>query len=294
MSTQPKQINSDKEFDPQQFRSALGQFATGITIVTAVDGKGGYVGTTASSFNSVSMDPPLILWSIDNGAKSLPAYENAEYFAVNILAADQVTLSNHFARQQQDKFADVDYSLNDYGVPVLDHCSAYFHCKTRYLYEGGDHTIIVGEVLQYDSNQRDGLLFHQGRYSVSDAHPAAQVVSIEDKADRQPESFAVNYLHYLSGRCFYQLIDRLEKMLQKQGISQHEYRLMASFSGLDRADRSTLLHYTLLNGVELDSVLDILDKRGVVESEGDYYRLTDAGKEMLVPLMAVQLRYIIW
>ena len=160
-------------FDPREFRTALGQFATGVTIVTAPDGEGFYVGTTASSFNSVSVDPPLILWSIDKGARSRPAYEQAEYFVVNILAADQVTLSNHFARQQEDKFTAVDFELNERGVPVLQGCSAYFHCKTRYLYEGGDHTIIVGEVLQYDNKQRDGLLFHRGRYSISNAHPSA-------------------------------------------------------------------------------------------------------------------------
>ena len=155
--------------DAHQFRNALGQFATGVTVVTAADGQGGFVGTTASSFNSVSVDPPLILWSIDKGARSLPAYVQAEYFVVNILAADQVALSNHFARQQEDKFSTVEFDLNAQAVPVLRGCSAWFYCKTRYLYEGGDHTIIVGEVMHFDSSGRDGLLFHQGRYSVSDA-----------------------------------------------------------------------------------------------------------------------------
>jgi 3-hydroxy-9,10-secoandrosta-1,3,5(10)-triene-9,17-dione monooxygenase reductase component len=90
---------------------------------------------------------------------------------VNILAADQVSVSNHFARQQDDKFASVDYELDSNGVPTLKGCAAHFHCKTRYLYEGGDHTIIVGEVVQFESTGRDGLLFHQGRYSISEAHP---------------------------------------------------------------------------------------------------------------------------
>jgi 3-hydroxy-9,10-secoandrosta-1,3,5(10)-triene-9,17-dione monooxygenase reductase component len=273
-------------FDPREFRSALGQFATGVTVVTAPDGKGGYVGTTASSFNSVSVDPPLILWSIDNGARSLPAYEKAEYFVVNILAADQVTLSNHFARQQPDKFVGVDYDLNAHGVPALRDCSAWFHCKTRYMYEGGDHTIIVGEVLQYNNNNRNGLLFHRGRYSISDAHPAA-VVPNQEESDTGERSFAENYLHYLVGRCFHQLIDKLDRMLEKRDITQHEYRVLASFSGLSGADMATLIYYTLLSPEELRPVLRSLAHRGLIDQERQVYTLTESGQALLMPLMAV-------
>jgi 3-hydroxy-9,10-secoandrosta-1,3,5(10)-triene-9,17-dione monooxygenase reductase component len=274
-------------FDPREFRSALAQFATGVTVVTAPDGEGGYVGTTASSFNSVSVDPPLILWSIDNGARSLPAYERAEHFVVNILAADQVTLSNHFARQQADKFSTVEFDLNRQGVPALRDCSAYFHCKTRYMYEGGDHTIIVGEVLQYDNNNRDGLLFHQGRYSISDVHPAAAKAEPEPGAAPAEKSFAENYLHYLVGRCFSQLIDKLDILLKKQDITQSEYRVLASFSGLSGADQATLEHYTLLSPDDLLPVMLNLEHRGLVSFDREYYKLTGAGQELLIPLMAV-------
>ena len=171
MSCQAVAVDTAPGFDPRQFRNALGQFATGVTVVTAPDGEGGYVGVTASSFNSVSVDPPLILWSIDNGSRSRQAFEQAEYFAVNILAADQVDLSKHFAGQRDDKFVDVEFKLDDNGVPMLRGCSAWFHCRTRHLYAGGDHTIIVGEVVHFDSRSRDGLLFHQGRYAVSGVHP---------------------------------------------------------------------------------------------------------------------------
>lgn len=160
------------DIDKRQFRNALGQFATGVTIVTAKDlNGGGYVGTTASSFNSVSVEPPLILWSIDKGARALAAYEQAEHFCVNVLAAEQMNLSNHFARQQDNKFDGVDYELNQFGVPMLKGCAARFECKTRHLYEGGDHLIIVGEVLAFDASDRSGLLFHQGSYAVSESHP---------------------------------------------------------------------------------------------------------------------------
>ena len=272
------------DFDARQFRSALGQFATGVTVVTAPDGENGYIGTTASSFNSVSMDPPLILWSIDNSARSLPAYEQAEHFVVNVLAADQVGLSNHFARQQEDKFADLDFDLNAHAVPVLRGCSAYFHCKTRYMYEGGDHTIIVGEVLQFEASDRDGLLFHQGRYSVSDAHPVVTAAEPEALAEK---SFAANYLHYLVGRCFYQLMDKLDLMLAKQDVSQNEYRVLASFSGLQTADFDTLVHYTLLAPNTLIPVLEAMRERGLLQEAGDSFSLTEAGQNLLMPLMAI-------
>jgi len=280
-----KQAEKEFRFDAGQFRTALGQFATGVTIVTAVDGQGGFVGTTASSFNSVSMDPPLILWSIDKGARSLPAYEQAENFVVNVLAADQVSLSNHFARQQQDKFTDVEFELNAQAVPVLGGCSAYFHCKTRYLYEGGDHTIIVDEVLQFDASGRDGLLFHQGRYSVSDAHPV--VATNAQPNPLAPESFAANYLHYLVGRCFEQLMGKLDQMLDTQEVSQHEYRVLATFSGLQEADLETLARYTILAPGDLQPVLRGLQERGLLRQSQQHFSLTEAGQDLLMPLMAI-------
>ncbi len=270
----------------KQFRNALGQFATGVTVVTAADGDTGFVGTTASSFNSVSVDPPLILWSIDKGARGRAVYEQATYFVVNVLAADQVTVSNNFARQQEDKFSTVEYDLDDHGVPVLRGCSAYFHCQTRYLYEGGDHLIIVGEVVQFDATERDGLLFHQGRYSVSDVHPVAASTQAQ-VGEPQEKSFAANYLHYLVGRCFHQLLGRLEHLLERQDINQDEYRVLASFSGLEDADLPTLQRYTLLDEHTLVSALHGLEKRGFIQPVAQGHRLSHAGQERLVSLMAI-------
>ncbi len=163
-------MSTNPALDAREFRNALGSFATGVTIITTKD-ENGYVGTTASSFNTVSMDPPLILWSIDKRARALPAYEQGGHFCVNVLADDQMELSNRFARQQDDKFSGVDYKVNQHDIPMLEGCSTRFQCKTKYLYEGGDHMIIVGEVLDFDTSERDGLLFHNGRYAVSESHP---------------------------------------------------------------------------------------------------------------------------
>lgn len=158
-------------FDPKTYRNALGQFATGVTIVTTRDAQGLPVGVTANSFNSVSLDPPLILWSLARSARSMAAFEQAESFAVHVLASDQDDLANRFASRTEDKFAGLD--IGDEGPPFIHGCSARLICKTRHLYEGGDHVIMVGEVIDYESDGKPPLLFHGGAYADRVAREAA-------------------------------------------------------------------------------------------------------------------------
>lgn len=116
-------------FDSRAFRRALGNFATGITVITATAPNGEKVGVTANSFNSVSLEPPLILWSIDKRSGSFKVFEQASHFAVNILAADQIDLSNHFARPSEDKFAGIDHDQGAGEAPILRDCAAVFQCE---------------------------------------------------------------------------------------------------------------------------------------------------------------------
>ncbi|WNC72224.1 flavin reductase family protein [Thalassotalea psychrophila] len=151
--------------DPIQFRNALGKFPTGVTIVTTKFGDE-LIGMTISSFNSVSLDPPLILWSIDKGARSLPAFKEANHFAVHVLSEEQQDLSNLFARQGADKFANVELETGIADVPMLSEYCARFQCQVEHQYEGGDHVIIVGRVLDFDAHDgKDPLVFHSGRYA---------------------------------------------------------------------------------------------------------------------------------
>ena len=159
--------------DPRDFRRALGNFATGITVVTAQHADAGLVGMTANSFNSVSLDPPLILWSVDKRAHSCAAFLAAEHFAVNVLAADQLELSNHFARPQADKFAAVPHQPGLGGAPLLEHCAARFQCARHQVVEAGDHWILIGRVLAFDDLGRAPLLYHQGAYASLLPHPSA-------------------------------------------------------------------------------------------------------------------------
>jgi len=162
------------ELDTRAFRNALGKFATGVTVVTAKDKNDVRVGVTASSFNSVSMDPPLVLWSLDKRAHSLNSFANADYFTVNVLAEDQVAVSDHFARKGgKDKFDGIDFEEGAGGAAVLNGSAAHFQCKKAFTYEGGDHLIFVGEVVAFTCTRRDGLVFHQGGYAVSEPHQAS-------------------------------------------------------------------------------------------------------------------------
>ncbi|WP_417321024.1 flavin reductase family protein [Emcibacter sp.] len=148
----------------REFRDALGKFATGVTVITTTSEKGEPVGVTASSFNSVSLDPPLVLWSLAKSAASMRAYEKSGGFNVHILAADQEAISNQFARPGDDKFRGVDWKPCDRGYPILPEYAALFRCETQYQYEGGDHLIFVGKVIEYETRNAPVLVFHQGAY----------------------------------------------------------------------------------------------------------------------------------
>ena len=151
--------------DPTMFRGALGLFATGVTIVTACHPQAGLIGITANSFNSVSLDPPLVLFSVANSTRSLPAFLEAPGFAVNVLRKDQKLLSSRFARQGSDKWSGVPYESGRFGAPLLPGTMAAFDCVHHAQHEGGDHLIIVGRVVAMEHDvEGDPLLFYRGRY----------------------------------------------------------------------------------------------------------------------------------
>jgi 3-hydroxy-9,10-secoandrosta-1,3,5(10)-triene-9,17-dione monooxygenase reductase component len=153
-----------QSFTQMEFRHALGSFATGVTIVTTLGRNGQKVGMTANSFNSVSLNPPLILWSLGRQANCFDDFMAAEYFAVHILASDQQQLSNRFAEIGKDRFADIECSQGLAGIPILPHYSTCFQCKMAQQYDGGDHMIITGEVIEFTDNELQPLLFHRGNY----------------------------------------------------------------------------------------------------------------------------------
>ncbi|MGK2913964.1 MAG: flavin reductase family protein [Porticoccaceae bacterium] len=152
--------------DPREFRNALGGFPTGVTVITAYDDKNHEpVGMTANSFSSVSLDPPLVLWSVARNANSFDTFHKAARFAIHVLHSGQRSLSTLFATKDIDKFTDLPHSVGTGKVPLLNDYMARFECKTEHRHDGGDHIILVGRVTAFDRKDVEPLGFFQGRYA---------------------------------------------------------------------------------------------------------------------------------
>ena len=163
------------EFDQRDFRNALGHFGTGVTVITTVDQSGQTYGVTVSSFNSVSLSPPLVLWSQVKAAPSHQAFIQSPYFVVNILAESLKDISNHFAKPNDDKFKGIAHHLSPEGIPILEGTLGHFICKKENDVEGGDHLIFIGRVMSYSYNTAEDtapLFFWKGKY-----HSAADHIS---------------------------------------------------------------------------------------------------------------------
>ena len=151
--------------DPRTLRDALGSFATGVTVVTCFDEAGEPFGLTANSFTSVSLDPPLLLVCVHKEAQCAAAMTNAEHFAVNVLQTGQQPASIRFSTRHDDRFGPNDWSPGELGAPVLKESLGVFECRRHAVYEGGDHHILIGEVVKASFDPSlDPLLFFRGKY----------------------------------------------------------------------------------------------------------------------------------
>ena len=153
---------------PQEFRAAMGMFTTGVTIVTSTDAQGHPLGMTINSFNSVSLEPPLILWSLSQSSHSLPAFEQARGYNVHVLSANQRALAERFASKTAHRFEGIAWKYSDLGLPLLDGAAAVFECVQHARHPEGDHVIFVGRVLRCHRHLGwEPLVFQSGRFFTS-------------------------------------------------------------------------------------------------------------------------------
>lgn len=285
-------MSADFQARTHQFRAALGSFATGVTIVTTRNAAGEDIGLTANSFNSVSLDPPMVLWSLARKSLSLPAFLESGYFAVHVLAAAQEDLSITFATRGADKFAGLAVRRGAGGIPLLPDCSALFQCKTAFTYEGGDHVIFVGEVQEFEHFNRPPLVFHSGRYAVAvEKAPAAAPANSEET---EPDSsFSQDFLIYLLQRAHFQLFLGLRRDLERHGLSEDQWFVLSILGISDNrtvAELDQLLWYT---GRRVTyELLASLTASGFARLHGSYdpharVILTDAGKRVVLQLVAM-------
>lgn len=214
------------DFSPRDFRAALGMFATGVTIVTARNDQGEPVGLTASSFNSVSLDPPLVLWSLGQAAGSMAVFASGRHYAINVLAADQQALAERFAARGVDRWAGIGFTEGANGAPLLEGCVATFECFNRSQYTEGDHVIFVGEVERCTRRpSASPLLFHGGRFYTE--HPL--LGSQADPSAPQPpdDRFVGSYLGYLLGQASHAVYRDFENAIAAQGLTHIAWRVLA-------------------------------------------------------------------
>lgn len=276
-----------QNFDPMSFRRALGTFTTGVTIVTTKGLQGQDVGLTANSFSSVSLDPPLVLWSLGKSAKSVDDFAAAEHFAVHILSEHQESLSNTFAKRGADKFGAVKVERGPCGIPLLDESSARFICKTRHQYEGGDHIIFVGEVIEFERYEAAPLLFHGGQYgqlktSSTDTGRRQDLSQLTD--DPMLENATIGFLLRY---CSHDLMTKLKHELKQRDLTMGQFSLLALAAKHGTYHIDTLIQLAGHgDNPPKDTEIDDLYGRGYLHFDDADVSLTDAGKQLHIELAA--------
>lgn len=275
----------DPTFDPQEFRRALGMFATGVTIVTTRDADGAPVGVTANSFNSVSLQPPMVLWSLARNARSLAAFAASAHWTVHVLSNEQDALSNRFARPGTDKFAGLALEDGLHGAPLLPDCSARFQCRTAFQYEGGDHLIFVGEVIHYDASPRPPLLYVTGDYALA-ARKAAPVAT-DAQADLRDAAYSESLIGYLLGRAHFQFLHALRRPLAEHGLSHADFFVLSLLSVQQPLGAEEIAAHLAYTGIDIGSVaLDALVTRGLLHGTPSALRLSPAGNDAILHVLA--------
>ncbi|WP_108663249.1 flavin reductase [Acuticoccus kandeliae] len=270
--------------DTREMRRALGQFATGVTIVTCLGPDGVPNGMTANSFASVSLDPPLVLWSLDRRARSFAAFSEADRFAFSVLAQDQVELSNRFARPGADKFGEVAWEPGLGGVPLLPDPAAHFECRRHTVFDGGDHLIIVGRVERFVRYERRGLVFAEGRYGAIAPHPGTGGVPVEEVSDaRHPYD---DFLVPLLFRAYNHLFKAFAETLVAEDSDGGQMRILSILSSHGPVDEGELLTKTMLSETRFDEACQALIAQAYVRpAGGDALAITATGEAKLADLL---------
>ena len=277
-------------FDPKDLRNALGSFATGVTIVTTCGPSSGDVGLTANSFSSVSLSPPMVLWSLSKTSSSIDAFRGATHFAVHVLAGEQEALSTRFAGKGTDKFAGIELERGPDSIPMLRDCTARFTCRTAFQYEGGDHVIFVGEIRDFIHSKRSPLVFHGGRYGMlfEKEAPPQPVVADEAEARLSPDDL----LYHLSQTYFRIRQDALQER-RRRGWTEDEYAALNVLGREDGLRVSEIGALSELRGRRVTpEVVAGLAARGLVEAArpiglDSEVRLTPAGRQAVIEIIVI-------
>lgn len=266
------------DIDTRALRNCFGKFATGITVITAFAPDGTKIGLTVNSFSSLSLDPPMILWSLDKKSNSVEALKAAPHFAVNVLASNQMDISNKFASPSEEKFVDVELIDSTYNLPLLSDTVAYLECKNLGTHEGGDHLIFVGEVVNFEIGDKKPLLYANGQYAVAARHPGTKQADPGTSATTSSDDFIIPLLL----RSYWEISDPFYQELLDAGIPVAHARILVHLS---HTPKLTAKEISAAIRVDIASVAMsvswLCDNGHLDKLDDERYILSDPGRALL-------------
>lgn len=275
-----KDVQSVEHGDPTQdtrlFRRCLGQFGTGVAIITTYH-RGERAGVTVNSLASVSLDPPLILWSISKTSRSFSIFESTPHFVINILSRDQIALSRNFSSKASDKFANILLESGMRNQPLLTGAIAHIECSREVAYDAGDHVILIGRATNVRLHDGDPLLFVQGRYVVQADHPEA-AVSAEVGSGQHSDSPQENDLFLLIVKAYQLITGKFEAHRELEGMSSSTASILRAIESNPGISVSEI-ERTTYHGVRdtEDALADLLDKGHIACTADGTWSITARG-----------------
>jgi flavin reductase (DIM6/NTAB) family NADH-FMN oxidoreductase RutF/DNA-binding MarR family transcriptional regulator len=277
--------------DARSFRRCLGQYATGVTIITTKVGSD-LAGVTANSFASVSLDPPLVLWSISRTSRSFGLFDNCENFAINILAKDQASVSQHFSSAETDKFSGVAWSEGIGGVPVVSGAIAVLECSVEAKYPGGDHVILLGRVKNFARYEGEPLLFSQGRYGIAEEHPdfmVSQTIAAPSAADQSKQDLPLLPALFEAYR---RMSARFDEHRTAEGVTVAEGRTLIVLHRNPTISMDMLVQATYLGQRDAeDAVAALIDRKFVQRDASERLSLTPDGVQRRLAIRERWVRF---
>ncbi|GAA5232209.1 hypothetical protein FOZ76_16350 [Verticiella sediminum] len=274
--------SGDPLLDQRALRRCLGQFPTGVTVMTTRHGERP-VGVTANSFASVSMSPPLVLWSIGLDSRSYAAFASAPQFNINILSTDQIDLSQRFAGRDEDKFAGVPWHPGKLGEPVLPAVLACLECTVEARHRGGDHMILIGRVRHYARNAGHPLLYAQGRYAMAEDHPQLVTSAAQGAAPSGPSAAGQQTVRLTTALSLVgiQLSSAFDELRTREGLDLPQGRVLSTLRGSEPLSSDEIAEQAYVARQATDDALASLQERHYVVRRDGGYMLTDDGRALL-------------
>jgi flavin reductase (DIM6/NTAB) family NADH-FMN oxidoreductase RutF/DNA-binding MarR family transcriptional regulator len=242
---------------PLRLRAILGEYPTGVTIVTTNNPQGDPVGVTVNSFASLSLQPPLVTWALDLRSSSLESFTQAPGYVVNLLSAEQKPLAERFARSKAERFQDVRFTRSSLGLPMLDGSLACLECSAHQWLDAGDHRLYIGQVVDVSEPTGHALSFHRGQLH---AYHGKALIAAPDEL-----SFVDDYLAYLLARASQQVSSEFHAVVRASGLAISEWRVLATLSDSPGLSAGGLAERVILKQPTLSKLLDRMQADGLIK-----------------------------